>query len=536
MSASRIYGVLWRWHFLAGLAACPIVLVALTGALYAFQPELDPLVDPDLLVVEPAPTRARFDDLVATAARSCTPRGIVLPSADERPAIVYCTGEPRREIFLDPYRGHVLGERVEGGSLFSVIFELHRDLLLGDPGRILVEWASAWTLLLLLSGAVLWWPRGKRRGGGVWWPRRGVSGRQWLCDLHAVIGAYTIPVLFAITASGLTWTLLAGHERWHPLTEDKIHDTWDHPPASKVIPGAKRIGFDAALAAARIDPATEPLAIYVDPPTKPDGSYAALVYDDRFESPWRGSSIWIDAYSGAELARLGWADRSTLGKLDSTMYSIHIGSLLGLPGRILACVAAVILALLCVTGPWMWWKRRPAGRLGAPPRASRRSWALLAVLAAFGWLLPTVGITLLAIANRGSSPSPRFESSAPPHAARRIAASAHASIRSCMAATRIRPRTEKKMKIVFNCSERRSLCTTRCSHLLSRAPLSRSSASRTYRQKRDSSGAIGVPSLRLRHHARQQRGSCAAQRAPHPRAHSDQPVHASREHVRALGI
>lgn len=130
----------------------------------------------------------------------------------------------------------------------------------------------------------------------------------------------------------------------------------------------------------------------------PDASYAILLYDDRFESPSRSSSIWIDAYSGAELARLGWGDRSVIGKLDSTMYAIHIGSLLGLPGRILACLAALILAALCITGPWMWWKRRPAGRLGAPPRAKRTSWSLVVVLAVFGWLLPTVGYTLLALA------------------------------------------------------------------------------------------------------------------------------------------
>jgi uncharacterized iron-regulated membrane protein len=398
VAASRLYGVLWRWHFLAGVIACPIVfVVALTGALYTFQPELDPVIDPELLVVEPAATRVSADALVATGARHCSPRGFVWPSHDERPAIVFCRGTDHREIFIDPYRGQVLGERSEHSGVFGIVFGLHWDLLLGDPGRIAIEWATSLTLLLLLSGAVLWWPRGKRRAGGVWWPRRSLSGRQWLRDLHAVVGAYTLPVLFAITATGLTWTLLAGHERWHPLTEDKVHSTWDRPPSSTVIGRAKPIGHDAALAAARIDPATEPLAIYGAAPDKPDGSYVFLVYDDRFETPSRGWQVWIDAYSGKELVRLGWSDRSVIGQLDSAMYSIHVGALLGLPGRIAACVAALVLAALCITGPWMWWKRRPAGRFGAPPRATHRSWPLLAVLAALGWLLPTLGITLVAI-------------------------------------------------------------------------------------------------------------------------------------------
>ena len=86
-----------------------------------------------------------------------------------------------------------------------------------------------------------------------------------------------------------------------------------------------------------------------------------------------------------------------IGKIHSANFSTHVGALLGWPGRIAACLASLVLAALCITGPWMWWKRRPEGRLGVPPRARRTPWALFAVMAGLGWLLPTVGYTLLAI-------------------------------------------------------------------------------------------------------------------------------------------
>lgn len=396
--ATRLYGIVWRWHFLAGVIACPILFViAITGALWAFQPELDRWANPELLAVEPAGPLRPIDELIAAAPPTCTPLGINLPGRRDRPAVVYCVEGTRREVYVDPYRATLLGERSAGSSFFGVVFGLHWDLLLGDPGRIAIEWASSWALLLLLSGAVLWWPRGKRRGGGVWWPRRAISGRQWLRDLHAVVGAYAVPVLLAITATGLMWTLLAGQRRWHPLTEDAVHETWEHPPHSTASPGARRIGAEAAAAAAGIDRATERLAYYLALPATPEAPYTFLRYDDRYESPSVASSVWVDAYSGKRLIELGWADRSVAGKLDSTAYGIHIGTILGLPGRILACLAALILAALCVTGPWMWWKRRPRGRLGAPPRARRTPWVLFVVLGGLGWLLPTVGYTLLAV-------------------------------------------------------------------------------------------------------------------------------------------
>ena len=39
---TALYRLLWRWHFYAGLVVLPMmVLLALTGAVYLFKPQLD---------------------------------------------------------------------------------------------------------------------------------------------------------------------------------------------------------------------------------------------------------------------------------------------------------------------------------------------------------------------------------------------------------------------------------------------------------------------------------------------------------------
>ena len=49
------YNLAWRWHFYAGLFVAPfMVLLALTGIIYLFKPQLDPLMYGNLLTV-PAP-------------------------------------------------------------------------------------------------------------------------------------------------------------------------------------------------------------------------------------------------------------------------------------------------------------------------------------------------------------------------------------------------------------------------------------------------------------------------------------------------
>lgn len=401
--ATRLYGLIWKWHFAMGLVASPLIaIVAITGALYSFEPEIERWGNAHLLVVEPEGRPRPVDELRAVIASRCDVTGLSIPGRPDSSYVFYCR-DSERALYVDPYRATFLGEQDPASSttmtrtstFFHVVFALHWELMLGERGRLVIEWATSWTLLLLLSGAILWWPRGKRRWRGVAWPRGRLSGRQWLRDLHAVFGAYALPAALCIAATGLMWTLHAGDGRWNKL----VAQSEAKPPSSHVIEGMPRIGIDAALAGAQLDPRTDSRTMWLGIPTdkdKPDATYSFWVADETNESPSQTETIVIDAFSGTELQRDGWDRHSTLGKVDAARYAIHVGALLGLPGRIAACVASLILAMLCITGPWMWWKRRPRGGLGIPPVA-RTPWSLYAIVAVLGWLLPTVGVSLLAL-------------------------------------------------------------------------------------------------------------------------------------------
>lgn len=388
--ASRLYGIVWRWHFLAGLAAAPlIVVIAITGIAYAFEPELSAVLD-DRLRVEPG-APAPLDAIVAAATPRCKPQYVDAPSARDRAIAVWCAGEERHQVLVDPARAAVVGERV-GRTFFDVVYDLHWELALGKPGRIAIEWATSWTIVLFLSGAVLWWPRGKRRD--AWWPRRGVKLRQTLRSLHSVLGLYALPVLFVVATTGLMWTLYAGGDRWSVVTHDAASERLAHPPKS--TPAGTRIGLDRALASAHFAWGTDARAAFVTLPAEPTDPVAAYLFDDSERRLWGAETVYVDAYSGALLGAIGWADHTALGKLDSIRYSLHTGAILGLAGRLLACLASAVLAGLAITGVWMWWRRRPTGGLGIPPRARRVPLALIAAWGVAGLVLPLVGWTVIA--------------------------------------------------------------------------------------------------------------------------------------------
>jgi uncharacterized iron-regulated membrane protein len=386
--ATRLYGIVWRWHFLAGLAAAPlIVVIAVTGIAYAFEPELSVVLDDRARVAPGAP--AALDAVIAAAASpACRPAYVDVPSARDRAIAVSCAGDDRHSVLVDPARAVVVGDRV-GRSFFDVVYDLHWELALGRPGRIAIEWATSWMVVLFISGAVLWWPRGKRRD--AWWPRRGVKLRQTLRSLHAVIGVYALPILFVIAATGLMWTVYAGGERWRVVSHDAASDRLAHAPKSQ--PGGARVSLDRALANAHFAPGT---AAFVTLPAEATDPIVAYLFDDSQRRTWQAETVFLDAYTGAVLDSIGWADRSTLAKLDSIRYSLHTGAILGLPGRILACLASAVLAGLAITGVWMWWRRRPIGGLGVPPRARRVPLGLVAAWGVAGIVLPLVGWTVIA--------------------------------------------------------------------------------------------------------------------------------------------
>jgi uncharacterized iron-regulated membrane protein len=54
-SASALYRAVWRWHFFAGLICAPfLVILAVTGAIYLFNDEIDDFAYPELRLVPPS--------------------------------------------------------------------------------------------------------------------------------------------------------------------------------------------------------------------------------------------------------------------------------------------------------------------------------------------------------------------------------------------------------------------------------------------------------------------------------------------------
>ena len=71
----RLYRVVWRWHFYAGMIIAPaLIVVAATGALYIFKDELEAVIYPGVTYVEPTFERTSYEQQMAAVRASKLPR------------------------------------------------------------------------------------------------------------------------------------------------------------------------------------------------------------------------------------------------------------------------------------------------------------------------------------------------------------------------------------------------------------------------------------------------------------------------------
>jgi len=208
------YRTLWRWHFYAGLFVMPfLVVLAITGTLYCFQPQIEPLLYPGRLIVAPqAAPRLPEEALLARARAAMPPTALaltaVVANAPERSAefVFRLADGDKQSVYVNPYTGAVLGTLSVERRFMQVDRMLHRKLLLGKPGELLMELAACWTLVMIGTGVALWWPREKTTARAALLPRFALKGRALWKNLHAVMGVWLALGALAFVLTGLPWT------------------------------------------------------------------------------------------------------------------------------------------------------------------------------------------------------------------------------------------------------------------------------------------------------------------------------------------
>ncbi|SEJ53375.1 PepSY domain-containing protein [Pseudomonas sp. NFR16] len=432
------YNLAWRWHFYAGLFVAPfMILLALTGIIYLFKPQLDPLMYGELLTVKPGHHMLTADDQQKRVLEAYpdAPISKYLPPVNAQSSAQFVIKREGRDVnlFIDPYTGKILGTQDAKDNLQAIARELHGELMIGTAGDRLVELAAGWGIVLVVSGLYLWWPRG-RSSAGVLWPRVSARGRVLWRDLHAVTGFWGSVALLFMLLSGMTWTGMWGKmyaDVWNtfpaamwnevpksdkqagdlnnasvqtvpwamentpmPVSAGGDHAEHMHQHGTSSAPAAPTITLQRIVDIAR-ERAIEP-GYSITAPKTADGVFTVSVFAD---DPRNDATLHVDQYSGKVLADVRYTDYSAVSKATELGVMLHEGKMFGWVNQAIILFICLMVLLSSVSGIVIWWKRRPQNGFGVPPlRHDLPRWKIATiVMVILGVAFPLVGISMMAI-------------------------------------------------------------------------------------------------------------------------------------------
>jgi uncharacterized iron-regulated membrane protein len=341
-------------HLYVGLvAAFFLICISLSGAMIAFEPELNHAFHPELTNAPVTGPRLNWDDFKAKVEQQSPGWKLIrfyFPDRPDRSTYVRLrntTTHKIRHIYVNQYTGQVLGSTEDGSDWIIKVHDLHVNFLSGKVGNKIVTWSTAGLLLLSLSGIVLWWPRWTFRF------HRDSPMPRLNRDLHYSVGFWSSLAMFAFAVTGLGLHYQTG----------KLLDLLNTPRAATSMAGHGTTVEGMMQTAREALPGAEiPRLLLSEKKGDPVFMYMRFPED---KTPAGRSFTTLDPKTGAVLS-VGSSRTAPLFQTALTQWTreIHTGTILGTTSKILASCFALGLTILAVTGPFIWINKQRAAAKG----------------------------------------------------------------------------------------------------------------------------------------------------------------------------
>jgi uncharacterized iron-regulated membrane protein len=423
----RLYRVVWRWHFYAGVFSIPLIIwLSCTGSIYLFKPQIERWLDRPYDHLQIAGERATPEKVALTALAAVPGSSLhayeLPPSANAATRVIVGVGRDEYRVYVHPVTLQVLKVISEDKRPMKVVFHLHGELLAGDWGSRLVELAASWAIVLIVSGLYLWWPRQSEKLAGVLWIRIHKGQRVFWRDMHAVTGVWISAFALFLLLTGLPWAkgwggyfkkvrqvtgTAVAKQDW---TTGRSSELAEREAMNQAMPGMDHTLMTMAVAMPSTPRGYEPLNRVVPvaaqlglaPPVliAPARSLGDpwTVKSDAQDRPLR-STVMVDGKTGAVLSRQDFRQQHIIDRVLGVGIAAHEGQLFGFMNQLLSLMTAMGLILLSISAVILWWRRRAVGVLGAPVPLGKPRWpvALVAAILALAAYLPAMLVSLIVV-------------------------------------------------------------------------------------------------------------------------------------------
>ncbi|KFI22468.1 PepSY-associated TM helix domain-containing protein [Nitrosococcus oceani] len=368
-----MYRLLQKTHLWIGLMAGALFCISgLSGSVLVFDDELDAYFNSELWQVEPQPGPIRLNE-ATTKIRSAFPSSVLLyarlPREPNHSIEYWVKDEALQRVYIDPWRLDILGVRGEHAGLLGFLHDLHVHLLAGAQGLLANGILGLILLLMVVTGLWLAWPGWRRLLKTLRLPRTEARVARWFA-LHRSVGLISLLLLFS---SALTGAAMVFHEQANAALIALFGGpSLPEPPPIEASPLQSVSKSPAELLNIAESAVGDERATWLQFPAQPSVPFIVRLRHPDNPHPNGTSYVALDATTG-EILMAHDETRSGPGQqIADLKYPLHIGTVLGLPGRLVILVAGMMPTLLFVTGVYTWWRKRQKrrARLGKSPSPS----------------------------------------------------------------------------------------------------------------------------------------------------------------------
>lgn len=404
--------IFFQIHWFLGITAGLILsLMGVTGAIYSYEQPIQKWLNSDSYVVQvenrakltPAELYQHFHQTDA----EMKVNSITIDKDPTASSTVNIEKEGARRgynMMVNPYTAEILPE-VKGREFFAFIQQLHRNLTVGPVGKQITGASTLMLIFFVLSGLYLRWP--KKHTLKQWFlikPK--LKGRNFLWDLHAVVGTWVVIFYLLLACTGLYWSYdwwrngmfkVLGVER--PQAEMQQQNRAPNPNAATenrgqvenqrpsgntlrsqenssgsrgerdqkdrkgLSPEQINMALTQTWTGFNAQVGRDYSSLTVNLPKRPDGK-VQLSFVDAIPQHERARNQATFNYETSSIEEMQlYADKKLNEKIMSSMLPVHRGSFFGPVYQFLAMLASLTMPLFFVTGLMLYLKRRKQKKL-----------------------------------------------------------------------------------------------------------------------------------------------------------------------------
>jgi uncharacterized iron-regulated membrane protein len=372
-----------KWlHLWLGLVSGVIVLiVCITGCIWVFNEEITGLLEPETKIEKQDKAVLPPSQLITIGKRLYPVQVASYATYQQGRVITLVLKDPNEKerrsggvtLKINPYTGKVISavERKKGETdFFRFILNGHRFLWMPyEIGRPVVNYGTLIFVVLLITGLIWWYPKkwNKSTRDKSFKIKWGASFKRLNLDLHNVLGFYALLFLLAIALTGMVYGIKWYSEGLYWVTTGGDKLTEFKRPESDSLQSKKFYTPEQAIDAAWqkvIVKHQKSVGFYYSFPdtSQAKSSINITVYPNQGQF-YNSQSYTFDQHTLKELKSkdiysISYEEAGVGGKIRKMNYDIHVGSILGFPGKVMAFLASLIGASLPITGFLIWYGRK----------------------------------------------------------------------------------------------------------------------------------------------------------------------------------